>query len=129
MCGLQLFYFFLSFLKINVLQVCRLTKTMTKNGLQHRIRLVCAGFCVWVQALAVPVRWVLYICSAMDFLKDIFINLLSDSIWAVGGFLFAKTLFFKKSFLSSIRVLALKKTFSANLMVHSSNPKKNLKSN
>ena len=76
-----------------------------------------------------PVRWVLYICFSMDFLKDIFINLLSDSIWAIGGFLFAKTLFLKKSFLSSIRVLALKKTFSANLMVHSSNPKKNLKSN
>lgn len=39
----------------------------------------------------------------MDFIKDIFINLLSDAIWAIGGFIFARFIFLKKSSLSPIR--------------------------
>jgi hypothetical protein len=37
----------------------------------------------------------------MDLIKDIFINLLSDAIWAIGGFIFARFIFLKKSSLSS----------------------------
>ena len=37
----------------------------------------------------------------MDFIKDIFINLISDAIWAIGGFIFARFIFLKKSSLSS----------------------------
>lgn len=35
----------------------------------------------------------------MELIKDIFVNLLSDAIWAVGGFMIAQLLFFKKSIL------------------------------
>jgi hypothetical protein len=34
----------------------------------------------------------------MDFIKDIFINLLSDAIWGIGGFISARFIFLKKSF-------------------------------
>jgi hypothetical protein len=36
---------------------------------------------------------------SMETLKDILVNLLSDAIWALGGFLFARLLLFKKNLL------------------------------
>jgi hypothetical protein len=33
----------------------------------------------------------------METLHDIFVNLLADAIWAIGGFLFARLLLFKKT--------------------------------
>ncbi len=51
----------------------------------------------------------MYIRSAMDFLKDIFVNLLSDGLWAVGAFLLAKFLFLKKSLLFRLTEHDLKK--------------------
>jgi hypothetical protein len=33
----------------------------------------------------------------MDFIRDIFVNLLSNAIWVIGGFMLARFLFLKKS--------------------------------
>jgi len=45
----------------------------------------------------------LFFCifAVMDFIKDIFINLLSDAILVISGFIFARFIFLKKSSLSS----------------------------
>lgn len=53
----------------------------------------------------------LYFWAIMDFLRDIFINILSNAIWAFGGFLFARFVFLKKSSLDSYSLhLLLKKS-------------------
>lgn len=55
----------------------------------------------------------------MDFIKDIFINLLSNAIWAIAGFVLARFTFLKKPSLSSNRLQAvLKKEFLASYRVH-----------
>ena len=47
----------------------------------------------------------------MDFIKDIFINLLSDAIWSIGGFISARFIFLKKFSLSSNRRQPILKNF------------------
>ncbi len=118
MLRLQLFYFFSCILKkINVLQVRWFTKAMTKKMTATPQSSPPLGL------HAVPMRWLLYICFAMDLLKDIFINLLSDSIWAIGSFLLAKFLFLKKTFLFPYRKQNLQKRCS---IVFKATNKKNL---
>lgn len=41
--------------------------------------------------------FVLYFWFSMELIKDILVNLLSDAIWAIGGFAAARLLLLKKS--------------------------------
>jgi len=56
----------------------------------------------------------------LDFLKDILVNLLSDAIWAIGGFLFARFLFLKKCSLFRLREQLQKKFSSCDLLLKKS---------
>lgn len=80
-----LFFFY----KINVLQVCGLTKAMTKKTDCNTAEQPAFG----AASRACAVGF-LYIRFAMDFLKDIFVNLLSSGIWdaftALLSFILAK---------------------------------------
>jgi hypothetical protein len=55
--------------------------------------------------------------SSMDFIRDIFVNLLSNAIWAIGGFIIARMLFKKGQFISLIgKQLFLKKSIRCDLL-------------
>jgi hypothetical protein len=41
--------------------------------------------------------YILYICLSMGFLSDISVNLLSDAIWAIGGYMIVRLAFLKKT--------------------------------
>jgi hypothetical protein len=71
---------------------------MMPRLLLRGIAVLCGGFCIFV--------------LSMDFLRDIIVNLLSNAIWAVGGFMLARFLFLKKSVLNWFQ---FKKSLSCSL--------------